>query len=369
MKCHVALPNPFTAKKSGPSMRMFRVASTGMISLVAIIVLMGGTNSAAGSPEQQAEIRKAAERDARVDKIIGESGPSALPPIPMPDYYTSQSVSAVPSTTPSQSSSTSETENNEKFARQRNQSKAEAVALYPDVADHKTRLGKEVDRLIESYKTTADPILYAPNAPMLITQVAAKNLGLASPKNTGWAPITLNEISLMLRSGFSNATLLQEFRTRHLAGKVDSEAETNLQTLGASPELISALKNPDNAASEAEKIDLERSVQSRAIEAKRITKEAADQAAEQQRLQHQNRQIVVVPAPSEAWRFKLRSEIEAERKAAAVAKMEARRKYCEEHPIECETLSAAQEAQLQAEQNRHDLESLKTSLWMDGLRP
>jgi hypothetical protein len=369
MKCYVALPNPFTAIKSGLSIRMFRVASTGMISLVAIIVLMGGTNSAPGSPEQQAEIRKAAERDARVDKIISESGPSALPPIPMPDYYTSQSVSAVPSTTPPQSSSISETENDGEFTRQRNQSKAEAVAFYPDVADHKTPLGKEVDRLIESYKTTADPILYVPNAPMLITEIAAKNLGIDSRRNTGYSAVTLNEISLMLRSGFSSATVLQELRTRHFAGNIDSEAETNLQTFGASPELIAALKNPNNTASESEKIDLKRSVESRAIEAKRITKEAAEQAAEQQRLQHENQQIVVVPAPSEAWRFKLPSEIEAERKAAAVAKMEARRKYREEHPIECETLSAAQEAQMQAEQNRHDLESLKTSLWMDGLRP
>ena len=350
-------------------MRMFRVAPTGMISLVAIIVLMGGTNSAPGSPEQQAEIRKAAERDARVDKIIGESGPSALPPIPMPDYYTSQSVSTVPSTTPSQSSSTSETEDNEEFARQRNQSKAEAIALYPDVADHKTPLGKEVDRLIQSYKTTNDPILYAPNAPMLTAQAAAKNLGVASRKNTGWPAITLDEISLMLRSGFTSATVLEDLRARHFADKIDSQAETNLQTLGASPELISALKNPNNTASEAEKIDLKRSVEAQATEAIRMTKEAVEQAAEQQRMQHQNQQIVVVPAPSEVWKFKLPSEIAAEKKAAAVAKMEARRRYCEEHPIECETLSAAQEAQMQAEQNRHDLESLKTSLWMNGLTP
>lgn len=345
MKCHVALPNPFTALNSGPSLLMFRVAAAGIISLVAICVVMGGTSSAPGSLEQQAEIRKAAERDARVDKIISESGPSALPPMPMPDYYTSQSVSAVPTTTPSQSSSTTEKENNEEFVRQRDKSKAEAIALYPDVADHKTPLGKEVDRLIESYKTTDDPILYEPNAPMLITQVAAKNLDAASRKNTGWPAITLNEISLMLRSGFSSATVLQDLRTRHFAGKVDSEAETNLHTLGASPELISTLKNPNNAASESEKIELNKFIEGQALEAKRMAKEAAEQTTQQQRIARERaNQKIVVPVQS-ASTFKLPSEIEADKKAAKATEITARKKYGEAHPVECETSQSAANTQ------------------------
>ncbi len=80
----------------------------------------------------------------------------------------------------SQPSMATETEKDQEFQRQRAKSKSEAMALYPDVADHNTRLGREVDRLIESYKSTDDQILYAPDAPMLITKVAAKNLGLAS---------------------------------------------------------------------------------------------------------------------------------------------------------------------------------------------
>ena len=59
-----------------------------------ILVVIAGVTSVPRTPEQQEEIRRAAERDARVDKLIGESGPSALPPIPKPSYDTSRPVTA-----------------------------------------------------------------------------------------------------------------------------------------------------------------------------------------------------------------------------------------------------------------------------------
>jgi hypothetical protein len=174
-------------------------------------------------------------------------------------------------------------------------------------------MGREVDRLIESYKTSDDPILYAPDAPMLITQVAARNLGITPLKS----------------------------------GKV--------------------------AASEAEELawqkPLKRSTASQ-IEGARLLKEAAQRIAEQERSrpQQQEHQIVPVPVQSET-PFKLPSEIEADQKAARAAQIAARKRYCEEHPVECEAQSVAQRAQLQADQTRRDLESLKTSLWMNGLTP
>lgn len=75
-----------------------------------------------------------------------------------------------------QASPTTLTADDQEFERQRAKSKAEAIALYPDLADGKTALGKEVARVIESYKATDNPDLYAPNAPMLIALTAAKNL-------------------------------------------------------------------------------------------------------------------------------------------------------------------------------------------------
>ncbi len=373
MKWLAALSNPFTVINSGPSMRGLRLAAAGIIASLGINVLMGGTSSALGSLEQNDEIDKAAERDARVDKIISENGPSALPPIPMPDYYTSQPVSAVPSTTPSRSSWTTETGNDEEFARQRGQSKAEAIALYPEVADHKTPLGREVDRLIESYKATDDPILYAPNAPMLLTQIAAKNLGISSQKNGDHSPMTPDEISLMFRSGFSSQTIIQELLVRGcFHGTFNAGLEKEFTRLGASPGLIDALKSREYAAGDAEQLDWQRKQQAlrtaRDIEGRRLAKEAADQIAEQERSRaQQSHQIVVVPAQSEDWKFKLPSEIEAEKRAAKAAQIAARKKYCEEHPIECEAIEAAQRAQLNAEQTQSELESLKTRLRLDGV--
>jgi hypothetical protein len=316
---------PFATIKSAQSMRTFGIAAAAIIILVAIIVVVGGTSSSPRSLAQKEEIRGAAERDARVDKLISENGPSALPPIPMPTYYTSTSEppAETPTVVPTNDTAstptspeplvTTETIDYQEFQRQRAASKSEAIALYPEVADHNAQLGREVDRLIESYKATDDPILYAPDAPMLITQVAARNLGVAQ-----------------LRSG-----------------KV--------------------------AASEAEELGwqkpLKRSTASQ-IEGVRLLKEAAQRIAEQERsrAQQQEHQIVPVPVQSET-PFKLPSEIEADQKAARATQIAASKRYCEEHPIECETLSAAQRAQLNAEQTQRDLQALKTRLWSDGIGP
>jgi hypothetical protein len=280
-----------------------------IVAILVVVPVLGGISSSPLTPAQQEEIRKAEERDARVDKLINDNG--ALPPIPKPNYCTSQPGSVTPSPTPSRSSSTIETQSDQKFVRQRNQSKAEAIALYPQVADDKTPLGREVHWLIESYKASGDPILYAANAPMLITQVAARKLGIAALKSSKVAA---------------------------------SEAEEP-------PAPIKPYQGP-----------LTRSTASQ-IEGARLLKEAAQTIAERQQ---QNHQIVVAPLPSEDWKFKLPSEIEAEKKAAKAAEIAARKKYCEEHPIECEAQTTAQHAQMQAEEVKRDLDSLKTELWLEG---
>lgn len=81
-----------------------------------------------------------------------------------------------------QPSPTTETEADQEFERTRAKSKAEAIALYPDAANVKTPLGKEVARLIKSYQAANDPVLYSPDAPMLITVTAARNLGIPPPQ-------------------------------------------------------------------------------------------------------------------------------------------------------------------------------------------
>ncbi len=59
----------------------------------------------------------------------------------------------------------------------------------------------------------------------------------------GQLPLTVNELSLMLRTGYSSNTLIKELTTRRFVGALDDEKEKTLVNAGASPELIAALKN------------------------------------------------------------------------------------------------------------------------------
>jgi len=56
-------------------------------------------------------------------------------------------------------------------------------------------------------------------------------------------PLTIKEISLMLRSGYSSKAVLQELSIRYFAEKLDVEKEKTLLHAGASAELIAALKS------------------------------------------------------------------------------------------------------------------------------
>ena len=76
----------------------------------------------------------------------------------------------------------------------------------------------------------------------------------------GQLPLTVNEIGLMLRSGYSSNSLVQELTTRHFADTVDEAKEKTLVKAGASAELIAALKSgiyslsPEKAAAVREQI-------------------------------------------------------------------------------------------------------------------
>lgn len=149
------------------------------------------------------------------------------------------------------------------------------------------------------------------------------------------AALTLDEISLMLRSGFSSRTIMQEELVgARVYGRFDAEWEKEFIRLHASPALIEAIKSGKYAPPEAEQLAWQKAVREQEntptaieIEGKRITK----QAAEQQPRAPQTSAIVVVPAQP-ASIGKLPSEIEAEERAANIA---ARKEYCEAHPVEC----------------------------------
>ena len=56
-------------------------------------------------------------------------------------------------------------------------------------------------------------------------------------------PLTAKDVSLMLRSGDSNAFVMRELAVRHFSDKLDLEKETMLMKAGASQELIEALRS------------------------------------------------------------------------------------------------------------------------------
>jgi hypothetical protein len=96
--CRAALANPFAARPARVSgMRLIGIIAAFVLTLLVIIVIIAGNTSVPRTPAQQEEIRKAAERDARVDKLISEIGPAALSAMPKPSYYESTPVTIAPS--------------------------------------------------------------------------------------------------------------------------------------------------------------------------------------------------------------------------------------------------------------------------------
>jgi nucleoredoxin len=59
----------------------------------------------------------------------------------------------------------------------------------------------------------------------------------------GQLPLTVSEIGLMLRAGYSSNALMQELSTRHFADTIDETKEKALVKAGASAELIASLKS------------------------------------------------------------------------------------------------------------------------------
>jgi Thioredoxin-like len=68
-------------------------------------------------------------------------------------------------------------------------------------------------------------------------------LSIACSAIAGIAPLTIQEISLMLRAGYTSEVVLQELSKRKLAGTFDSVGEKQLVQAGASQSLISTLQS------------------------------------------------------------------------------------------------------------------------------
>lgn len=176
--------------------------------------------------------------------------------------------------------------------------------------------------------------------------------------------LTVKDVSLMLRSGYSSKAILAEIATRHFAETLDANSESDLVELHASPELISALKSGEHAASLSEALARVTVPIQQAEEAKRITQDAMNR----QPVAQPQSQFVVAPAQTNPITFLTPSEVAAKQREAKLAAIAERARYCAEHVVECEMLKEIKAARSDAQSARSDLESLKTDLWMQGIR-
>src|SRR5205814_4398069 len=99
----------------------------------------------------------------------------------------------------------------------------------------------------------------------------------------GQLPLTASEIDLMLRTGYSSTSMMQELSKRHFADTLDETKATALSKAGASVELIAALKSgiyslsPEKTAAVQQQLAAE--TEHRAVQAEAARKsEAAYQA-------------------------------------------------------------------------------------------
>src|SRR6202011_975711 len=56
-------------------------------------------------------------------------------------------------------------------------------------------------------------------------------------------PLTAKDVGLMLRGGYSSASVMQELPTRHFVDTLDAAKEEMLVKAGATPDLMAALNN------------------------------------------------------------------------------------------------------------------------------
>lgn len=98
-------------------------------------------------------------------------------------------------------------------------------------------------------------------------------------------PLTVKEVCLMLRSGYSSEAVQRELSVRHLAEACDAAGEAALKGAGASPSLVDAIKSGAYQTSHADALA--------AVERQRA--QAQRQAAETERLRKMDRLYRTLP--------------------------------------------------------------------------
>jgi nucleoredoxin len=118
---------------------------------------------------------------------------------------------------------------------------------------------------------------------------------LAFAVQAGQLPLTVSEIGLMLRSGYSSNSLMQELSTRHFADTIDEAKEKTLVKSGASADLIASLKNGTYSLSPEKTAVVQEQIA--AAEQRRVEQTEAARKSETAYQQEIARQRTANPAP------------------------------------------------------------------------
>ena len=102
------------------------------------------------------------------------------------------------------------------------------------------------------------------------------SIAFVSVAFAGQLPLTIKEISLMLRTGYSSGAVLKELSARHFADTFTATEEHSLQQIGASPDLLDALRQGTYSLS----------AEQTAFEQQKMAEVALRQTAEGERLRH-----------------------------------------------------------------------------------
>ena len=94
--------------------------------------------------------------------------------------------------------------------------------------------------------------------PLLCSIIAACDKGgltlfTADDLQVARRAISINEVSLMVRSGYDQKTIISEIEQRHISAMIDPKTEESLIRFGAKPSLIATLKNETNVLTAAQK--------------------------------------------------------------------------------------------------------------------
>ena len=113
----------------------------------------------------------------------------------------------------------------------------------------------------------------------------------------GSLPLTLKEVTLMLRSGYSNDAVERELSARHLAESCDARTEKSLKDAGASPALIDAIRNGSYQSSpeEVEAARKQLTAQAQKNAAEKETLRTAEILNQKQRAQAKNLSTAPIP--------------------------------------------------------------------------